>query len=97
MSSNRDRGVGVKLPKWEVVNSLSALLAVKEFDTLQGTHPHGILCPGVSPAVTDAKSDDRPESLINRGFWPEVAPNGTHFQNGKMVRAAGFEPATSCV
>ena len=86
-----------KLPKWEVVNSLPALLAGKKSDTLQSTLPHDILRPSVSPAVTDAENDDRPESLMDKGFWPEMAPNGTHCQNGKMVRAAGFEPATSCV
>ena len=85
------------LPKWEVVNSLPTLLAKDDNDTRQRTHPPDFSSPGVSPAVADEKNEDRPESLMDKWFWPDVAPNGTHCQNGKMVRAAGFEPATSCV
>ena len=86
-----------KLPKWEIVNSLPALLAKDDNDTRQRTHLSDFSSPGVSPAVTDAENDDRPESLIDKGFWHDSAPSGTNWQNGEMVRAAGFEPATSCV
>lgn len=86
-----------KLPKWEVVNSLPTLLTRKEPDTLQSTHLPDFSRPGVSPAVTDAKNADRPESLMDKGFRRDSARSGTNWQNGEMVRAAGFEPATSCV
>ena len=69
----------------------------KRPDTLHSTRPHDISRPGASPVVTDVITADRPESLMDKEFWPDVAPNGTHCQNGGMVRAAGFEPATSCV
>ena len=29
---------------------------------------------------------------MDKGFWHDSAPSGTNWQNGEMVRAAGFEP-----
>ena len=83
-----------QLPKWQVVNLLPALLTGKQSDTLHSTHPPDFSSPDVSPDVTDAENDDRPESLMDKGFWHDSAPSGTNWKNGEMVRAAGFEPAT---
>ena len=86
-----------KLPKWQVVNALPALLRKNDNDTLQSTHLPDFSGPDVSRAVTYAENVGGPETLINAGFQHDLAPHGAVWKNGEMVRAAGFEPATSCV
>ena len=65
--------------------------------THQSAHIPDFSSPGVSPSVTDAGNEDDSESLMSKWFWRDSAESDANWQNEEMVRAAGFEPATSCV